>query len=316
MKHHLVTTIAALIAALAAADFAGATQAEITTPQAKDETTAAESKSDNPPAVGKRRTITGLQGRKLELTPETFVVRPAIYDAKVVASFPHDSAAFTQGLFFANGALFETTGQYGESQIRQLNLRKGSVSKKTDLPEGVFGEGATVIGDQLISLTWRSGIGYVHNVDDLSLVKNFDYEGEGWGLTYDGERLILSDGTDQLRFFDPETFEETGAISITFAGQPVRYLNELEWIDGEVWANVWQQDVILRIDPETGVVMAVVDLTQVYPVGEREKPKENVLNGIAYEPNSKRLFVTGKRWPKLYEIDVSLRGDQPTPNAQ
>ncbi len=269
------------------------------------ETTSEQSEAPEPKS--ERHKIESLEGKTLSISPEQFKVRPVIYEPTIVAEYPHDTGAFTQGLFFANGALYESTGQYKESQLRRVNLRTGKVTKKTDLPDSVFGEGATQVGDNLVSVTWRSGIGYVHDLKNLSLEKNFDYTGEGWGLVYDGEKLIMSDGTQKLRFFDPETFEETGSVDVTFTGQPVRYLNELEFIDGEVWANVWQQDVILRIAPETGIVTGIIDMSKIYPAKERDNPSENVLNGIAFEPNSKRLFVTGKRWPKMYEITVAPR---------
>ena len=178
--------------------------------------------------------------------------RPQIYDVEIVRDYPHDTTAFTQGLFFADGALYESTGHYGKSEVRRVNLRTGRVIKNARLPDHVFGEGSTRVGDRLISLTWRSGVGHIHDLETLSLEGTFEFAGEGWGLTFDGERLILSDGTPQLRFLDPDDFRTLATLDVTYLGQPISNLNELEWIDGEIWANVWRQDVIIRIDPGTG----------------------------------------------------------------
>ncbi len=229
---------------------------------------------------------------------------PKIYTVDVRNVYPHDDNAFTQGLFFSKGRLFESTGRKGRSSLRQVNIRTGRPVRKKPLPDEVFGEGSTAVGDNIVSLTWKAGKGFVHQLDTFKPVSNFSYEGEGWGLTYDGARLILSDGTGALRYLDPETFEETGRLEVKLQGQPVKYLNELEWVDGEIFANVWLSDWIFRIDPETGVVSGLIDLSNIHPRGRDRTKGDDVANGIAYEPASKRLFLTGKNWPVLYEVNV------------
>ncbi|MBB4658827.1 glutaminyl-peptide cyclotransferase [Parvularcula dongshanensis] len=235
--------------------------------------------------------------------------RPDLYDVTVVRRYPHDTNAFTQGLFFANGTLYESTGQKGASRIKRLNLKTGKAVAEAALPDEVFGEGATVVGDRIVSLTWRAGQGFVHDLETLKRTATFAIEGEGWGLTYDPDtdRLILSDGTPELRFLDPETYEETGRRAVSLGGRPVADLNELEWVDGEVWANVWQQDVIVRIDPETGIVTGLIDVQPLFPANRRAEPYDDVPNGIAYEPRTGRLFLTGKRWPDIFEVTLEPR---------
>lgn len=226
---------------------------------------------------------------------------------EVVRTYPHDPGAFTQGLVFHEGVLLESTGQY-PSTVRRVRLEDGTVLARRELGLQYFGEGLALVGDRIITLTWRSGMGFVWALDDLRPLSAFAYPGEGWGLTHDGERLIMSDGTDQLRFLDPATFVEQGRVSVTADGAPVRMLNELEWIDGEVWANVWMEDRIARIDPATGRVAAWVDLTGLLPAVDRT-PDTDVLNGIAWDAEGQRLFVTGKNWPTLFEIRVIDRDD-------
>ena len=220
---------------------------------------------------------------------------------EVVHAYPHDKTAFTEGLFFHDGALYESTGLY-PSFIRQVRLETGEVLRQRDLPTVYFGEGMTTLNGKLYSLTWRNHIGFIWKLDDFSPLGGFSYPGEGWALTTDGRRLIMSDGTDQLRFLDPETLAETGRVSVTADGQPLDQINELEWIDGEVFANLWQTNRIARIDPETGVVKAFIDLTALVPQDAGLDPNDDVLNGIAWDADGKRLFVTGKRWPQLFEI--------------
>ena len=222
---------------------------------------------------------------------------------EVVATYPHDRGAFTQGLAFDDGVLLESTGQH-PSSVRHVRLEDGEVLIRRDLAMHYFGEGLAVIDDRIVTLTWRSGLGFVWNREDLTPVGAFAYPGEGWGLTYDGARLIMSDGTDQLRFLDPVTFAETGRLSVTADGQPLHRLNELEWVDGEVWANIWMDDRIARIDPQTGQVLAFVDLTGLLPEADRALDTD-VLNGIAWDAETDRLFVTGKYWPTLFEIRVA-----------
>lgn len=250
--------------------------------------------------------------------PDVTVPSPAsqiqIYDVRVVRTFPHDPSAFTQGLFFADGALYESTGQRGASVIRRVDLRDGSASAEVGLPDEVFGEGATVVGDRIVSLSWRAGLGFVHDLATLEREGTFPVEGEGWGLTYDEarDRLILSDGTDRLRFLDPDTYEEIGEVRVTMRGQPLPRLNELECLplpDGcRLLANVWQQDVIAEIALETGAVTGLIDVSGLFPPERRAEPFNEVPNGIAYEPRTERLFLTGKRWPQLFEVQVVPRG--------
>lgn len=237
------------------------------------------------------------------------IVEPVFYSFEVVRVRPHDRDAFTQGLAYVDGVLFESTGRH-PSTIRRVRLDDGVVQQRIDLPADLFGEGLTEIDGRLFTLTWKNGKGFVWNAADLSLLGEFSLQGEGWGLTDDGTRLIVSDGTPVLRFLDPATRTETGRVEVTFRGDPLPQLNELEWIDGEVWANVWTQDAIVRIDPATGVVTGVVDLTGLLP-DRSGMESDDVLNGIAWDPGSRRLFVTGKNWPSLFEI--RLTGPRPSP---
>lgn len=222
---------------------------------------------------------------------------------EVVRAYPHDTGAFTQGLIFRDGHLFESTGRY-PSTIRKVRLEDGVVVQKAELPCRCFGEGLADWGDTLVSLTWRSRGGFVWGLEDFVPRRVFAYEGEGWGLTRDDRRLIMSDGTADLRFLDPQTLEETGRVTVTDDGRPVTLLNELEWIEGEVWANVWQSEHVARIDPESGRVLAWVDLSGLLPPGTVADPFDEVLNGIAWDAEGRRLFVTGKNWPRLFEIRV------------
>ena len=226
----------------------------------------------------------------------------ARFGYEVVASYPHDPGAFTQGLVIADGVLTESTGRH-PSSVRRVRLSDGEILTRRDLDPALFGEGLTVLGDRAFSLTWTDGKIFVWNAADLTPVGEYPLAGQGWGLTHDGTRLILSDGEPHLRFLDPVTLTETGAVPVTIGGRPLGRLNELEFIDGEVWANVWQTDFIVRIDPATGHVTGVVDLTGLLsdPVSN---PSDDVLNGIAWDAEQRRLFVTGKNWPKLFEIKL------------
>lgn len=229
----------------------------------------------------------------------------AFYDYRVVNTFPHDADAFTQGLFFEDGALYESTGQYGESKLRETSLETGQTLRSLPLSDRVFAEGSTLIGNRIIVLTWRSGTGIVVDRESFKAEKTFRYDGEGWGLTDDGARLIMSDGTSELRFLDPETLQETGRLSVTFRGKPLPKINELEWVEGEIFANVWHSDAIIRIDPETGVVTGLIDMRGILPDEDFVAGKTDVLNGIAYDDETDRLFVTGKYWPSLFEIELT-----------
>jgi glutamine cyclotransferase len=223
---------------------------------------------------------------------------------KVVRSYPHDPQAFTQGLFFHDGFLFEGTGLRGQSSIRKVEIETGRVLQEVALPPEVFGEGITQWGDRLIGLTWTEQTAYVLDLKTFKLWRRFNYTGEGWGLTHNERELILSDGTPELRFLDPQTFKELRRVKVTANGQPVEQLNELEWVEGEIYANIWQTDRIARIDPKTGRVTAWIDLAGLLPDAQRVSV-DAVLNGIAYDSAKKRLFVTGKLWPRMFEIQLT-----------
>ena len=223
--------------------------------------------------------------------------------ATVLASFPHDPGSFTEGLFFQDGRLYESSGLQGRSTVRRVRLADGVAERVVALPDAIFLEGIAPWGDQVIGVSWRNHAGFRWRRDDLSLQSRFALAGRGWGLTQDGQSLILSDGSSILRFLDPATLRERRRIAVTAGGRPLRQLNELEWVDGEILANVWHSARIARIDPATGRVRAWIDLSDLarrYGGADRE----NVLNGIAYDAPTKRLFVTGKRWPRLFEIRI------------
>lgn len=222
---------------------------------------------------------------------------------KVVRAYPHDPAAFTEGLLWLDGKLYESTGLNGRSDIREVRLDDGEVLRKVTVPATYFGEGIVDWGDEIISLTWQNEIGFRWNRADFRQTGSFRYPGEGWALTRDKTNIYMSDGTAQIRVLDPKTMAETKRIDVTDQGVPVVRLNELEWVNGEILANVWMTPRIARIDPATGKVKGWIDLTDL--VAETAPPDPDaVLNGIAYDPAGDRLFVTGKNWPKLFEIDL------------
>ncbi|WP_338424473.1 glutaminyl-peptide cyclotransferase [Sphingopyxis kveilinensis] len=223
---------------------------------------------------------------------------------RIVQSFPHDTSSFTQGLFWHDGHLYEATGQYGRSRVARLDLQTGKALAETPLPADQFGEGITRWGDQIIGVTWQSGIGHRWRIKDLKPTGTFRYDGEGWGVTMVGDALALSDGTPDLRFLDPATMTEKRRVTVRFAGRPVARINELETIDGQIWANVWMTDFIVRIDPATGDVVSLVDLSGL-KADAGASGTDSVLNGIAWDAKAKRLFVTGKYWAKLYEIALA-----------
>lgn len=226
---------------------------------------------------------------------------PPIEAARVIATYPHDSGAFTQGLFFHDGRLFESTGQRGRSAIREVDLATGKVKREARLPGEYFGEGSTGWRDAIVSLTWQHGKGFRWDLKTFRKLGEFSYPGEGWGLTQDGKSLILSDGTSELRFLDPATFAERRRVRVTLQGRPVGQLNELEYVRGEVLANIWHSNLIVRIDPASGAILGAIDLRAI--AASVEVPdSESVLNGIAYDAKAGKLYVTGKRWPKLFEI--------------
>jgi glutaminyl-peptide cyclotransferase len=222
---------------------------------------------------------------------------------RVVHAYPHDQQAFTQGLLFLDGHLYESTGIQGKSSLRMEDLETGRILRYQDVPSPYFAEGLTEWGTTLIQLTWQSHVALVYDRATFRFLRSFHFEGEGWGLTHDAKNLILSDGTAVLRYYDPSTFLETKSITVKDRGAPVTQLNELEFIHGQIYANIWHSDRIARISPATGSVLGWIDLNGLLPESERSNP-EAVLNGIAYDRAHDRLFVTGKLWPKLFEIKV------------
>jgi glutamine cyclotransferase len=226
-----------------------------------------------------------------------------VYGYRVIHTYPHDTNAFTEGLVYADGYLYEGTGLYGSSELRQEVLTTGVVVQRRALSAQYFGEGVAVYGNKIAELTWQSHTGFVLDRATFALQGQFGYSWEGWGLTYDGSRLIMSDGTPTIHFLDPATLQPTGQITVTAEGQGVRNLNELEWVNGEIYANVWMTDRIARISPATGDVTGWIDLTGLRPAGTYGNP-DAVLNGIAYDVAGNRLFVTGKLWPSLFEIQL------------
>ena len=228
-----------------------------------------------------------------------------MHSFKVVATFPHDTASFTQGLVFADGELYESTGLNGESTLRRVEIATGKTLQRIDVPKQYFAEGLALVGDELLQLTWQHRLGFVYDRKTFKQKRTFTYTTEGWGIAYDGTaRLVMSDGSDTLTYLDPKTLKPATQLRVRDAGRAILNLNELEWIEGEIWANVWQTDRIARISPNTGEVNAWIDLASLWPNRERPAPHEQVLNGIAYDKATRRIFVTGKKWPRLYQITV------------
>jgi len=237
-------------------------------------------------------------------TAHTVISEPIpVYSYEIVNVYPHDRNAFTQGLVFEDGILYEGTGQRGQSTLRKVALETGAVLQLHALPAQFFGEGVTVYGDKIFQLTWQSNVGFVYDKHSFQLLQQFHYPTEGWGITHDGERLIMSDGTSTLYFLDPETLKEIGRIQVYDRDGLVVRLNELEYVQGEIYANVWQTDRIAKIDPHTGQVIAWIELEGLLGPEDLSQPVD-VLNGIAYNPQNQRLLVTGKKWPKLFEIEL------------
>jgi glutamine cyclotransferase len=224
-----------------------------------------------------------------------------VYSYQVVNSWPHDIEAYTQGLVFHDGVLFESTGLRGSSSLRRVELKTGKVKKKLEVAREYFAEGMTIFHDKIFQLTWQSHKGFVYDLKKFRQEGEFAYKGEGWGLTHDDHSLILSDGTNRIRFLDPSSFEVQRTITVYDNGEPLTDLNELEYIKGEIYANIWKTDRIVRLDPATGKINAWIDMTGLHHEGN-DPDSENCLNGIAYDAGNDRLFVTGKRWPKLFEI--------------
>jgi glutamine cyclotransferase len=231
---------------------------------------------------------------------------PVVFDFEIVNTYPHDSEAYCQGLAFDGGVLFEGTGEYGKSSLRKVQLETGQVLQQINLGARYFGEGIAVGKDRIFQLTWTNEVGFVYDKESFQQRTQFRYGGEGWGLTHDGQYLILSDGSPTLRYLDPQTFQVVRRLSVRSQGRRIRDLNELEYVDGQIFANVWHQDHIVCISPRSGEVVAWINLKGLYPADQRAHP-EAVLNGIAYDAHAKRLFVTGKNWPKLFEIRLKRR---------
>jgi glutaminyl-peptide cyclotransferase len=236
-----------------------------------------------------------------------------IYDFEVVHSYPHDTSAFTEGLFYLNGFLYESTGLEQHSSIRKLRIETGEVVQKVDIAPQYFGEGIVNWQGHLISLTWKSQTGFVFDLHTFKFQRQFKYPGEGWALTRNDKQIIMSDGTPDLRFLDPRTLTETSRIHVTIEGKPLHNLNELEWVKGEIYANVWQTNWIVRIDPNSGQVIGEINLTGLLSPSDIVQGQTDVLNGIAYDAKSDRLFVTGKKWPKLFEIRLRKAGESAYP---
>jgi glutamine cyclotransferase len=228
---------------------------------------------------------------------------PPVYTYEVIATYPHDPDAFTQGLVYEDGTLYEGTGLWGESTLREVDLTTGTVLRLHALGDQYFGEGIALFNDKIYQITWQEQTGFIYEPATFEELGTFSYPHEGWGITHDGQRLIVSDGTPTIRFWDPVTLQEIGRITARDDEGPLTMLNELEYVDGEIWANIWMTDHIARISPETGDVLGYIDLTGLLDTSELTQPAD-VLNGIAYDPATGRLFITGKLWPTLFEIEV------------
>lgn len=240
-------------------------------------------------------------------TLDTPAARTPAYTYDVVATYPHDPKAWTQGLQWYQNRLFESTGEVGRSGIREVELTTGKVLRQQPLEAPHFGEGIVILGSTLYQITWQSGKAFTYDWKTFARqAKEFRYDGDGWGLTSDGTSLIMSNGSEALVWRDPQTFAITRSLTVTDHGTPVKQLNELEWVKGEIWANVWQTDSIARIDPATGIVVGWIDLTGILSTLDRTG-EEDVLNGIAYDAEKDRIFVTGKQWSKLFEITLKPR---------
>jgi glutamine cyclotransferase len=293
---------------------AGATSTQVNaTASAADSATesAANSSAESAIDVGVRSTAAGAAEAAANQTPAlppdahpTSLVTPQLYTYRVVNVYPHDENAFTQGLIVRDGQFLEGTGREGQSTLRRVEIESGEVLESRPLAAEHFGEGITELDGKIYQLTWRSGVGFIYDAATLEPTGQFTYGTEGWGITHDGARLIVSDGTSLLQFWDPATMQPTGGVYVTMFGLPVGQLNELEYIDGAVYANLWQTNLIVRIDPSSGKVTGVVDLGGLLDYAPRPGQQPDVLNGIAYDQATGRLFVTGKLWPAVFEIEL------------
>lgn len=228
------------------------------------------------------------------------------YTYSLVKALPHDRGAFTEGLVYCEGQLIESTGLNGRSTLRKVDLESGRTLQEVKLPEQFFGEGIAVLKGKIFQLTWQSHRGFIYDLKSMASEGEFPFTGEGWGLTSDGRSLIMTDGSNRIRFIDPDTFQVTRTLDIFAHGQPVKMLNELEYVKGELYANVWQTEFVLRIDPATGTILGAIDFVGILPQSDRARDTD-VMNGIAYDPEGDRLFVTGKNWPKLFEVKIVPR---------
>jgi glutamine cyclotransferase/predicted small secreted protein len=235
---------------------------------------------------------------------QTQLVAPTLYTYRVRNIYPHDPTSFTQGLIVRDGQFLEGTGREGQSRLRRVEIETGKVLQEQALGDEYFGEGITELDGKIYQLTWRSGAGFLYDAESFQETGQFSYAGEGWGITHDGEKLIVSDGSATLQFWDPATMQQTGGVYVSLLGLPLSQLNELEYIDGSVFANVWQTNLLVRIDPLTGNVTGVVDLGGLLDYAPPAEGQPDVLNGIAYDAETGRLFVTGKLWPSVFEIEL------------
>jgi len=229
--------------------------------------------------------------------------KPTFYSFNIVATYPHDESAFTQGLVYHGGLLYEGTGLYGKSSMRVTELKTGGIIEQVDLPDDYFGEGMTIMGDMVYQVTWKENTGFIYSIDDLMELRSFSYGGEGWGLTHDGNHLVLSNGSSTLSFIDPETFQIVRTVDVTYDDEHVSSLNELEYINGLVYANIWQLDQIVIIDPDDGAAVGWIELDGIEEHLDSIQGID-VLNGIAYNYETGRLLVTGKLWPNVFEIEL------------
>jgi len=227
------------------------------------------------------------------------------YTYEVVAEYPHDTTSFTQGLIYRDGFLYESTGRYGQSKIRKIRLEDGVVVKERKLDEKYFGEGLALVDDKLVQLTWKENTGFVYDLD-LNPIGEFRYDGQGWGLTYDGRQLIMSDGTSKLYFLNPETYQVENRVFVRKGNTRMANINELEWINGLVYCNIFQDEMMYLIQPSDGKVVGRINFQKLYPRSQRNSPNEDVMNGIAIRTDKENtLLVTGKNWPKIYEVKLT-----------
>ena len=297
-------SLALLLALLLSACGAGGQAAPRLPPDAPG---AATNQANLPLAITAPPSVTAVQPATAGVPPTATMVgqppQPPTATYQVLNTYPHDPEAFTQGLVYEDGVLYEGTGLNGRSSLRKVVLETGAVVQIHEIDDDYFGEGITIFGDTIYQLTWQSQIGFIYEKASFAQVGEFYYPTEGWGLTHDGARLIMSDGTATIHFLDPQTLQETSTIMVTDNNGPVTRLNELEYVDGQIYANIWQTDRIARISPQTGQVLGWIDLSGLLSAEDRQQ-RVDVLNGIAYDAAGKRLFVTGKLWPKLFEIRI------------